>query len=203
MPVRGLNFREEVGVIVLSCRPDHLEDSLAHSVSDPVVAHIDGFGPAELDGVVCDSYGSAVVGIDLCGRLGIAEAREDGAFEVGMLGVEVERCIFGLGCGAADGGDGAAERKDSAIEDIGGVVAVAAVVEASSDGTCALLGEMGSVGDDLELHVAGSEDDLVRWVSGGVTEKHVCGGKNFLGRLRLPLGDEVRTGSMVASIMRA
>ena len=137
-----LEFREEIGIVVLSCRPNNLEDSLASAVADPVISHVDGLRATEFDGVVGDSDGCAVVGIDLGGLLRVSEAGEDGAFEIGVLGVDVEGSIFGLGGSAADSGDGAADWEDGAIENTLIVFGVAAVVEASSNGPGLLLGEV-------------------------------------------------------------
>jgi hypothetical protein len=138
----GLEFCEEICVIVCACRPNDFEDSLANAVTDPVVAHVDGLRATELDGVVGDSNRCAVVAIDLGGLLGVSEASEDNTFEVGMLGVDVEGGILGLRSGAADSWDGAADWEDGAIQDCQIVVGVAAEVEAASDRPCLLLGEV-------------------------------------------------------------
>jgi len=137
--LRRLELGEEICVVLFSCRPDHVEDFLADSVTDPVVSHVDGLGPAKLDGVVGDPYGSAVVGIDSGGWLRISEAGKNNSLEVGVLGVDVKSGILGLGGGAADGRDGAADWEDDAVQDIGGVAGIAAVVETSCYGSGLLL----------------------------------------------------------------
>ena len=42
MPCRRLKFCEEISIVAFSFSPDDVEDFLAHTVSDPVVAHVDG-----------------------------------------------------------------------------------------------------------------------------------------------------------------
>jgi hypothetical protein len=53
--------------------PEDVELFLAHTVPDPVVAHVDGLGAALFDGVVGDTAGGAVVGDDDCGGLRMVE----------------------------------------------------------------------------------------------------------------------------------
>ena len=52
-----VNFGEKVAVVRLPWGPRHRVVPDLDSVANPVVAHVDGFGPLEADGVVCDAFG--------------------------------------------------------------------------------------------------------------------------------------------------
>ena len=59
---RGEMLGEVVGQVVGSFAPEDEELALLDAVPDPIKTHVDGFGSALLDGVVCDSRSGGVVG---------------------------------------------------------------------------------------------------------------------------------------------
>ena len=77
-----------VGMVACSAFPVDAELALAHSVSDPVEAHVHGFGALGLDGIVGDACCYLVVGLDGCwAGLGMAHFGEDGADGCSFLAV--------------------------------------------------------------------------------------------------------------------
>ena len=66
-------FREIISLIQTSLFPHYVELSLTDPVSDPVKAHINGFGSFLLYSVIGYAGSGAVVGHDDCGRLGVAK----------------------------------------------------------------------------------------------------------------------------------
>ena len=83
-----LKLCEEIGIIVFSLCPYHIENALANSVSGPVVTHVNGLGSTELNGISRDADCILVVCIDLGSGLRVVDAGEDYAFEVSMLCVD-------------------------------------------------------------------------------------------------------------------
>ena len=64
-------FGEVVRSIVVWFTPVDAEVALADAVTDPVEAHIDGFGAAFPDSVIGDAWCDIVVGINYCWRLSV------------------------------------------------------------------------------------------------------------------------------------
>ena len=74
-------FGEVVGFVECASAPIDDELALADAVTDPVEAHVDGFGSALFYGVIGDTGGCVVVSDNGSGRLRVAEffeARADG-----------------------------------------------------------------------------------------------------------------------------
>ncbi len=55
------SLREEVREDVCTGEPRDPEVSLANTISNPVVTHIDAFGATDFDGVVGQAYSAAIV----------------------------------------------------------------------------------------------------------------------------------------------
>ena len=110
-----VNFGEEVAVVRLPRGPRHRVVPGLDSVANPVVAHVDGFGSLEADGVVCDAFGGGVVGDHGGGVLGVAEVGEGVARGDGCLPVDEQARDLGLGCGGDHGGDDGADDVDGAV----------------------------------------------------------------------------------------
>ena len=70
-------FCEIIGIIVSAASPIHQEFAIFNPVTDPVEAHVNGFGTALLDSVVDNTSGTCVVGLDWSGGLRVAEVFED------------------------------------------------------------------------------------------------------------------------------
>ena len=134
-----LSFCKIVGDVVFSLRPQDFKNSLAHAIADPVIAHVDGFGSAKFYCVVCDSDSSHIIRVESCCWLSVTEGFEDGAFEVSMLRVDIERSILSFGRSATDCWNGAADYENRGIDVVVGVALVAEVVLAAGDGTCFFL----------------------------------------------------------------
>ena len=157
MALYGLEFSEKIGIVFGSFRPNDLEDSLADSVSYPMISHVDGFGSAELHCIGGYPHSCHVIGIYFGWLLRISEAREDGSLEIGILGVDVQGGILRFRGGAADGRNRTANWENGAVEDSRWVIAITTEVVTAGYRSCFLLGEMRSVGDNLEDHIAGCE----------------------------------------------
>ena len=84
-----LGFCKIIGNVVFSLRPQDFKYSLAHAITYPVVAHVDGFGSAKFYCVVCDSDSSHIICVESCCWLSVTERFEDGAFEVSMLRIDI------------------------------------------------------------------------------------------------------------------
>ena len=78
---------EVVGSICDAAAPVNDELALRNAVTNPVEAHIHRFGSLLLDGVVGNAGGSAIVGDDGGGRLGMAKFFERDALGYGFLAV--------------------------------------------------------------------------------------------------------------------
>ena len=72
-------FGEEVSKVVCALAPFDNEVALAHPVAYPVVAHVDRFGPFQLNGVIGESYCAGIVAVDERGRLWVSERCGDSA----------------------------------------------------------------------------------------------------------------------------
>ena len=111
------------------------------AVSDPVVAHVDGFGAFEADGVVGDAGCSGVVCED--GRGGLWVAKVGKSVAAGDSGLAVEENCGELGFG--DGGDhcgndGADDFDGTVRRSGGGGCGVGEVVDTGGSGATVGLG---------------------------------------------------------------
>ena len=91
-------FGEIVGEIGFSGCPENLEVSLFDAIAYPVETHVDGPGALLVDGIVGDSAGGRVVGLNGRGVLWISHFVERGAKDFAFIRVDAEACDFGSGC---------------------------------------------------------------------------------------------------------
>ena len=77
-----------------SCSPVNPELFLAFSATQPMESHVHGFGAAWLDGVVYNSEGRGVVGLDQCLGLHVAHFFELMAGGDGFAAVDVKCAEF-------------------------------------------------------------------------------------------------------------
>ena len=82
--------------ISLSWGPIDLELALGDAVAEPVKAHVNGFGSILLDGVVEDTIGSAVVGLDRGRMLPESQFNESDSVGDCHTGIEVASTEFGF-----------------------------------------------------------------------------------------------------------
>ena len=69
-------FGEVFRSIVICFTPVDAELALADAVTDPLEAHINGFGVALLDSVVVDACCGIVLGINYCWRLMVLKCKK-------------------------------------------------------------------------------------------------------------------------------
>ena len=89
---------------------------LAHAVTNPIEAHVNGFGSALFDRVVDNTGGAGIVGLDRCGRLRMAHVMECSAEPSCILSIVEEGAQFGFRGRGEDDGHDAAGHVDGAIE---------------------------------------------------------------------------------------
>ncbi len=70
----GMMLGEVISQVVRALFPVDAELALADPISNPVEAHVDGFRAALFDAVIDDAVSYLVVGLDRCGRLGMAKS---------------------------------------------------------------------------------------------------------------------------------
>ena len=95
--------------------PEDMELLLADSIFQPVESHVDGLGMFHFDGVIGDSRGSVVVGLDRSGWLWVAHLSKGVANGAGLFRIEEEGTEFGLGGTGHDGANDVAEDIHSAV----------------------------------------------------------------------------------------
>lgn len=115
-------LRKIIGEIVCAFAPVDQEMALAHPVADPVKTHIHGFGATLFDGVVCDTGGAGIVGLDGGCRLWMSHVAEGVAEHGGLFSIEEEGTKFGLGGRGEDGGHDGGVDVDGAVVGRGSVV---------------------------------------------------------------------------------
>jgi hypothetical protein len=174
-------FSEVVSQIVSAAAPVDKELALGDAVSDPVEAHVDGFGAALFDGVVGNARGTGVVGLDGSGWLGMSHLGEGGPEPGTIFGIVEEGAKFGFGGrgdnsfddGAVDM-NGTIERRRSRVGIRGcGWIFGKRAEEEGSTGTGAGLSlrEVRGVAVDVENHPAGGVADSGIWMGGTVVEE--------------------------------
>jgi len=113
-------FGEVISIIVGAALP--VDDELALTDADPVIAHVDGFGTALLDCVIGHAGCGAVVGLDTRRELGMAHFNKRGPERSTLLAVLVKTGEFSLSgagenwsCNFAEDMDRAVERRWSVV----------------------------------------------------------------------------------------
>ena len=77
MILNGERFGEEVGQIMCIWSPGNNKLISGVAVSDPMVLHFDAFCIFWFNGVIRNTFGTFVVGENVCGRLWISEVFKD------------------------------------------------------------------------------------------------------------------------------
>lgn len=89
---------EVVGIIVGSFFPMHKELPLFDAVSCPIIPHINRLRSFLLYGIIDDSFGAGIIGLDWSWRLGVAKVFQSCAEDTGFLRIMEESADFGF-CG--------------------------------------------------------------------------------------------------------
>ena len=151
---RAVVFCKIVSQISFSWDPIDLELALGTVVLEPVEAHVDGFGSVLLDGVVEDTIGSAVVGLDRGRGLFVSQFSDGDAVGDCRTGIEVACPDFSFCSGGEDilrdGGDGTE----------GGIEEFTVIVTKEEEASCLASGsagnKVGGITVNVEDHVAGN-----------------------------------------------
>ena len=77
--------------------PKHVKLAVAHTVTDPVKAHVNGFGPLLFDSIGGDASGGAVVSLDRRCRLGVAEFFKADTDWASFFTIVIHATKFGFG----------------------------------------------------------------------------------------------------------
>jgi len=132
--MNGESLGEEVGEVVGTRAPIDVKIAITYAITYPVIPHVDGFRTFGLHSVISDANRASVVAEDGYRFLWVTEGEKDGAEPRGVLRVEEESGVFGLGDGRADGRYDRTDGEEGSIDGYG-VVGVATVEEATSDRT--------------------------------------------------------------------
>ena len=92
----GMMFREIISFVHVAALPKHVKLALAHTVSDPVEAHVNGFGPLLFDSVGGNASGGNVVSLDRRCRLGVAEFFKADTDWASFLAIVIRGTEFGF-----------------------------------------------------------------------------------------------------------
>ena len=96
MVAGGVVLGKVVGQVVSSAAPVDEELALVDAVSDPVKAHVNGFGAALLHCVVGDPGGAGVICLDGSGLLRMAHAVESGSKHCAVLSIVKQSTQLGF-----------------------------------------------------------------------------------------------------------
>jgi hypothetical protein len=109
-------FSEAVSQIVSAAAPVDKELALGDAVSDPVEAHVGGFGAALFYSVVGNARGTGVAGLDGSGWLWMSHLGEGSPEPGTIFGVVEEGAKFGFGCRGDNSFDDGAVDMNGTIE---------------------------------------------------------------------------------------
>jgi hypothetical protein len=109
-------FGEVIGVIVNASAPVDEKFAIFDAIADPVETHIDGFGSALFDGIICNSRCASIIGLNWCGSLRMAHIFEGCAEHCAVFAVVKECAKFGFSSGSKNGFEDGAVDKDGTIE---------------------------------------------------------------------------------------
>ena len=149
-----------VGSIPRARSPIYKEHILLDAVTDPVKAHVNGFGSLLFEAGVSKADSRRVVDLDRGGWLGMSHFLEANAERDGVSSGKEGGANFRLCSGAHDILHDFGEDMDDSVGDghggLGGIrKLVAKEVECGSAATGQRLGEVGSVAMDVKEHVGG------------------------------------------------
>ena len=94
MAVHRQCLGEEVSQVLHALAPENIEHSVADAVTNPVIAHVDGFGALSLDAVVCQTHSAGVITEKWRLGLLVSEGSEHSAQPDAMLSVDVKQPAY-------------------------------------------------------------------------------------------------------------
>ena len=112
----GMGLGEVVSKVIGARCPVDAVLLLLDPITDPVVAHVNGLGAFNADGLVGDTLGGGVVGNDGSGGLWVTEVGEGCAGGHTELAIQEEASKFCFGSGGNDGGNDGADDVDGSID---------------------------------------------------------------------------------------
>ena len=154
---------------MLSRFPVDVEVSLLRPISQPVEAHVHGFGSFLLDSVVDDSLGCAIVSFDGCSGLRVTQFLETLSHGEDFLSIGEMSSQFGFSSGCHDILDDSGKYQYSSIELSSVGVTKEQVASQSASGFRAY--KVCGITVTLEYHVTLSIEDGTGWVAGGIVEE--------------------------------
>jgi hypothetical protein len=146
---------------------------LLDPVSYPIESHVHGFGSSLFDGVIDDSIGGAIVGLNGSGWLGVAQVCKGGAKGDPLFAVIEEGREFSFGCGRHDVANNGGNCVDGSVEEVSGGVAVSQIEVAPNPAAGLGFSEVRRIAVDPEDHVASVEAEFGIWVGCTVIQKLV------------------------------
>ena len=117
----GERFGEEVGQIMFAWSPGNNELISGDAVSDPMVLHFNAFCSFGFDCVIRNTFGTFVVGENVCGRLWISEVFKDLSKTRTVLSSQKTGDVLGFAHGGHDGWNNCRHDVDGAVY-FGGVI---------------------------------------------------------------------------------
>ena len=132
---RSMVLRHIVCHVCCSRSPVNGELALLYTVSEPVETHVDCLGAFLFDCVIKDAHGAFIVGLEGCGRLGMAQVAERLSDGAGVLGVQESRSNLSFCSRAKDVFHDGGYHMNRAIAGWVVNVAIAQVVVASGSGS--------------------------------------------------------------------
>ena len=157
------------------------------AISEPVEVHAHGFCFLLFDGTIVDAIGGAVVGVNRCGRLVMAEFNEGEAKRDGESCIEKEGSNFSFGSRCHDILDDFGNDCNGAVDEQ--TVGVTEEDEATSTALGVAGYKVGSVAVNRKNHVAGGVHFGGIWVAGTVIEEVDDRLDGFLGAVGFGSGE--------------
>ena len=189
-------FGEIVGLVGRSRFPEDMELLLADTIFQPIESHVDCLRVFHLDGVIGNSGGGAIVGLDGSCWLRMSHLSKGVANGASLFGVEEQGTEFGLSGTGHDCTDDVTEDVHCPIVSWGRVTVrrrrgrIGAEEQVSPSSRSGFGDtEVGCITVDPQDHVAGVVLDCGGWVGGTVIEEMVEGHHGSTGALGLLSGE--------------
>jgi len=165
-------LREEIREVVAARPPQNDVVAKGHAVTDPVVAHIDGFGATPANGLSGNAESGGVVGDERRWRLWVTKVGQGGTEGRGRLTVEEKAGDLGFRGRSDDGWEDGADNVDAAINRAGsGVAEGGNIMEPTNARPSVSFGQIRGVRPNNKTHGAGSESDTSVGVPRGILEE--------------------------------
>ena len=117
----GERFGEKVGLIMFTWSPGNNKLISGDAVSDPMVLNFNAFCSFWFNGVIRNTFGTFVVGENVCGRLWISEVFKDLSKTRTVLSSQKTGDVLGFAHGGHDGWNNCGHDVDGAVN-FGGVI---------------------------------------------------------------------------------